>query len=53
LEDATEVLYMIDTPFIAGTASGIRWNDPALRITWPEPVAIIADRDLQFPDWIP
>ena len=53
LEDATEVLYMIDTPFIAGTARGIRWNDPSLRITWPEPIAIITDRDLQFPDWIP
>jgi dTDP-4-dehydrorhamnose 3,5-epimerase len=53
LQDATEMLYMIDTPFIPGAARGIRWNDPSLRISWPEPVAVIADRDLQFPDWIP
>jgi dTDP-4-dehydrorhamnose 3,5-epimerase len=53
LEDATEVLYMIDTPFVPGAARGIRWDDPALDIVWPGPVTIIADRDLQFPDWIP
>ena len=53
LEDTTEVLYMIDTPFIFGAARGIRWDDRALDIAWPEPVTIIADRDLQFPDWSP
>jgi dTDP-4-dehydrorhamnose 3,5-epimerase len=52
LTDDTEVLYMIDRPFIAGSARGIRWNDSALNIVWPEPITAISQKDLQFPDWI-
>ncbi|WP_020176002.1 dTDP-4-dehydrorhamnose 3,5-epimerase [Methyloferula stellata] len=53
LADATEVLYMIDIPFVAAAARGIRWNDPAIEIDWPEPISVISERDLQFPDWKP
>ncbi|NEU10572.1 dTDP-4-keto-6-deoxy-D-glucose epimerase [Methylobacterium sp. BTF04] len=51
LTDATEVLYMIDRAYVPGAARGLRWNDPALQFTWPEPVTVISDRDLAFPDW--
>ncbi|SFG44774.1 dTDP-4-dehydrorhamnose 3,5-epimerase family protein [Methylobacterium gossipiicola] len=51
LTDAAEVLYMIDRPYVAGSARGLRWNDPALDVTWPEPVTVIAERDLAYPDW--
>lgn len=51
LRDDTEVLYMIDRPYRADAARGLRWTDPALRVTWPEPVTVISDRDLAFPDW--
>jgi dTDP-4-dehydrorhamnose 3,5-epimerase len=53
LVDNTEVLYLIDTPYAASAARGIRWNDPAVKIEWPEPINVISERDLQFPDWKP
>ena len=51
LSDDTEILYMIDRPFVASAADGVRWDDPAFGLTWPEPVTVIAPRDLAFPDW--
>ncbi|CAO4175520.1 dTDP-4-dehydrorhamnose 3,5-epimerase family protein [Methylorubrum populi] len=51
LMDETEILYMIDRPFVATAADGLRWNDPAFALSWPEPVTVIAARDLAFPDW--
>ena len=52
LADGTEVLYMIDRPFVPGTARGLRWNDPAIRVEWPEPITMIAQKDMQFSDWV-
>ena len=52
LADGTEVLYMIDRPFVPGTARGLRWNDPAIQVEWPEPITMIAQKDLQFSDWV-
>lgn len=51
LSDGAEVLYMIDRPFTAGATDGLRWDDPALDVTWPEPVTVIAERDRTYPDW--
>ena len=53
LEDETEILYMIDRPFVGSAARGVRWNDPALDVRWPEPMTVISERDLQFADWVP
>ncbi len=52
LRDETEVLYMIDVPYVAECARGFRWNDPAVDVKWPEPVRIISERDLAYPDLI-
>jgi dTDP-4-dehydrorhamnose 3,5-epimerase len=51
LRDDTEVLYMIDRAYVTGAARGLRWDDPALGIAWPEPVSVIAERDRAFPAW--
>ncbi len=51
LSDDTEILYMIDRPFVAAAADGVRWDDPAFALAWPEPVTVIAARDLAFSDW--
>ena len=51
LRDDTEVLYMIDRPYVAEAARGLRWDDPALDVTWPEPVSVIAERDRAYPAW--
>ena len=49
LEDATEVTYHISHPYIAAAAGGLRWDDPALAIRWPLPVAVISERDAAWP----
>jgi dTDP-4-dehydrorhamnose 3,5-epimerase len=51
LRDETEVLYMIDRPYVAPAARGARWDDPAFDVVWPEPVTVISERDLVFPAW--
>ncbi|MEI9983438.1 MAG: dTDP-4-dehydrorhamnose 3,5-epimerase [Aliidongia sp.] len=49
LVDATELLYLIDTPYVAGAASGLRWDDPALAIPWPVADPILSERDRALP----
>lgn len=49
LEDDTEVFYQISEPYSPEHARGYRWDDPAFAIPWPEPVAVISDRDRNLP----
>jgi dTDP-4-dehydrorhamnose 3,5-epimerase len=55
LVDATELLYMIDTPYVEAAARGVRWDDPAFGIDWPDPggARVISERDLSFADYAP
>lgn len=54
LEDDTEVLYMISTPYHAESSAGVRHDDPAFGIAWPPaPERILAPRDLAFPAFVP
>jgi len=47
-----EVFYQISTDYVAASARGLRWNDPAVRIAWPDPhSATISERDRAFPDF--
>jgi dTDP-4-dehydrorhamnose 3,5-epimerase len=48
LTDDTEVYYMISVPYAAGSAQGLRWNDPALGIRWPMEPAVISERDADY-----
>ena len=46
----TEVLYAMTVPFHAGSARGLRWDDPAVAIAWPEyGERIISERDRVLP----
>jgi dTDP-4-dehydrorhamnose 3,5-epimerase len=45
LEDDTEVFYQMSEFYDPGSARGVRWNDPAFGITWPENVEVISQRD--------
>jgi dTDP-4-dehydrorhamnose 3,5-epimerase len=51
LQDATEVLYQMSEFFNSESARGVRWNDPAFRIVWPEAVRVISERDRNYPDF--
>lgn len=49
LQEDCEVVYKVDRPYAPQHEGGVRWNDEALRITWPILKPVISDRDLQLP----
>jgi dTDP-4-dehydrorhamnose 3,5-epimerase len=49
LRDDTEVLYMMSVPYVAGFDRGVRWNDPAIGISWPMVPSIVSARDAAYP----
>lgn len=51
LEDETEVFYMITAPYTPEAARGVRYNDPAFGIEWPEDVVVIKARDAEYEDF--
>lgn len=53
LEDDSEVLYMITEYYTPAAARGMRWDDPAIGLTWPHPVSVISARDAAYPDFRP
>ncbi len=48
LEDETEVFYMISAPYEPRSARGVRWDDPAFKIDWPAPPAVISTKDRTY-----
>jgi dTDP-4-dehydrorhamnose 3,5-epimerase len=52
-EPDTKVFYFISGAFAADAAAGVRWNDPAFGIDWPEAPALMSDRDAAYPDFDP
>jgi dTDP-4-dehydrorhamnose 3,5-epimerase len=53
LTDQSEVCYQMSEFYAPQAARGLRWNDPLLAIAWPEPVAVISERDRTYPDFRP
>jgi dTDP-4-dehydrorhamnose 3,5-epimerase len=49
LADATEVEYLISTPYQPEAARGVRHDDPLFGVAWPGKVAVIARRDADYP----
>ncbi|MDR4495755.1 MAG: dTDP-4-dehydrorhamnose 3,5-epimerase [Nitrospirales bacterium] len=53
LEDDTEVFYLISEFYHPEAARGVRWNDQAFAIKWPETEQrIISQRDQQWPNYV-
>ena len=44
LVDHSEVTYMVSQFYAPGSERGIRWNDPAFGIQWPEEVQVISPK---------
>ena len=51
LEDETEVHYQMSEFYYPKLARGVRWDDPAFRIAWPDEVNVISERDRTYPDF--
>ena len=53
LSDDCELLYQMGHRYVSEAARGVRWDDPAFAIQWPEPPAerIISERDNSYPDF--
>lgn len=51
IQDNTEVFYQMSEFYVPGSASGVRWDDPAFGIQWPFEVTVISPRDQNHPDF--
>jgi dTDP-4-dehydrorhamnose 3,5-epimerase len=51
LEDHSEVFYQMSQFYVPGSARGVRWNDPAFGVRWPDDQRILSDRDRNYPDF--
>ena len=52
LSDDTEILYMMSEYFHPESYAGVRYNDPAFNIEWPEiSMRTMSEQDKNWPDW--
>jgi dTDP-4-dehydrorhamnose 3,5-epimerase len=51
LSDNTEVLYQMSAYYVAGSARGVRWDDPSFSVSWPLPISIISEKDKHYEDY--
>jgi len=51
LADESEVWYQISVPYAPDHGRGVRFDDPAFGVEWPEPVTVVSERDRSYPDF--
>jgi len=51
--DETLILYQISATYAEDYGRGIRWDDPAFAIVWPERPTLVSTRDASYPDFDP
>ena len=49
LADDTEIHYQVTARYAPGHEAGVRWDDPAIGVQWPEAPVVLSDRDLALP----
>ena len=49
LTDDVEAYYHASAPWAPEAESGVRWNDPALKISWPFEPVVISEKDRNWP----
>jgi dTDP-4-dehydrorhamnose 3,5-epimerase len=52
LTDEAEVFYQMSQFYVPEYARGVRWDDPAFKISWPAEKCIISEQDRNFPDFL-
>jgi dTDP-4-dehydrorhamnose 3,5-epimerase len=54
LVDATETFYHVSARYAPHAEGGVRWNDPAFGIEWPDPDRpLMSEKDRAWPDYRP
>jgi dTDP-4-dehydrorhamnose 3,5-epimerase len=54
LTDDAEVFYPTSQFYTPQAEAGVRWNDPAFAIEWPQPdPPVISEKDKSWPDYVP
>lgn len=53
LEDDTEAVYLVSAFYAPDRERGLRWNDPAINVDWPEAPTEISQKDAAWPDLDP
>jgi len=54
LRDNTEVFYQVSQFYYPESERGIRWDDPAFGIRWPQTQdLVISEKDKNWPDFLP
>jgi len=51
LEDDSEVFYQMSEFYSPPSGRGVRWDDPAFAVRWPEGPRILSERDKTYPDF--
>lgn len=51
MEPNSEVLYLVSNPYAPDYERGVRWDDPAFNIDWPDTPSVISERDRSHPDF--
>jgi dTDP-4-dehydrorhamnose 3,5-epimerase len=52
LEDDSETFYQVSEFYAPEAEGGVRWNDPAFAIDWPQPDdPILSEKDASWPDY--
>jgi dTDP-4-dehydrorhamnose 3,5-epimerase len=52
LANDTEIFYQMSQFYAPEYAHGVRWDDPAFKVSWPAEERIISERDRGFPDFL-
>lgn len=52
LKDGSDVFYQMSEFYNPEAARGVRWDDDAFGIVWPEKIEVISERDRTYPDFI-
>lgn len=53
LQDDTVVYYCHSSIYQPGADTGLRYDDPSLKIKWPAPPAVISEKDQGYPPFVP
>jgi len=52
LEDNTEAFYQMSEKYFPQSAAGVRWNDPAFGIIWPDREPTLSQKDRNYQDFL-